>query len=158
MSAKPSIDETDRRIVLATQEGLPLTRRPYDAVAEQLGLTPQEVIDRMHRMLDEGIIRRIGVVPNHYSLGYRGNGMSVWDLPDECVLEMGHMIGDLDYVSHCYLRPRFPPEWTYNLFAMVHGHDRDQVLERVEKINTIMGDDVRAHDVLFRRKSGAHDR
>ncbi|OHC78173.1 MAG: protein nirH [Rhodospirillales bacterium RIFCSPLOWO2_12_FULL_58_28] len=149
MDDRATIDDIDRRIVLATQQGLPLCARPYDAVAEQLSLPPQEVIRRMKRMLDQGLIRRIGVVPNHYTLGYRGNGMAVWDVPDECVLDFGRLIGDLEYVSHCYLRPRHPPEWPYNLFAMVHGHDRDEVMERVGKINYILGDDVRAHEVLF---------
>ncbi len=149
MNGIPAIDHMDRQIVLATQEGLPLTARPYHAVAKRVGLEPQEVIVRMRRLLDQGVIRRIGVIPNHYALGYLGNGMAVWDVADESVLEMGRMIGDLDYVSHCYLRPRFPPEWPYNLFAMVHGHDRGQVLERVDKINAVMDEDARAHDVLF---------
>lgn len=149
MNDKAPIDYVDRQIILATQQGLPLCARPYDVVAAQLGLEPQEVIRRMKWMLDHGVIRRIGVVPNHYTLGYRGNGMAVWDAPDECVLDFGRLIGDLEYVSHCYLRPRHPPEWPYNLFAMVHGRDRDEVMERVSRINYILGDDVRAHEVLF---------
>ena len=77
------IDSTDRDIIQATQAGLPLTPQPYHAVAAQLGLAPDDVMERMRRMQDSGIIRRIGAVPNHYKLGFTANGMSVWDVPDE---------------------------------------------------------------------------
>ena len=78
-------------------------------------------------MLASGIIRRIGAVPNHYRLGLTANGMTVWDVDEDKVIELGNIIGQLDFVSHCYQRPRHLPVWPYNLFAMVHGHDRDEV-------------------------------
>ncbi|GAB6043868.1 hypothetical protein JCM17961_45500 [Endothiovibrio diazotrophicus] len=102
-------DELDRAIVRATQAGLPLVPRPYAAVAETLGVPHDVVLERIERMLADGRIRRIGAVPNHYRLGYRGNGMSVWDVPDALIDELGERIGALDYVSHCYQRPRHPP-------------------------------------------------
>jgi len=120
----PTLDATDRRIIVATQEGLPRVSRPYHAIAEQLGVSAGEVMARLQRMLDSGVIRRIGAVPNHYALGYQANGMSVWDVPEERIRELGQKIGDLDFVSHCYHRPRHLPDWPYNLFAMVHGRDR----------------------------------
>lgn len=143
------LDETDRRIIVATQDGLPLTPRPYETVAQTLQLRPEEVMERLTRMLDEGVIRRIGVVPNHYALGYRANGMSVWDVPDERVSELGRQVGELDFVSHCYHRPRHPPTWPYNLFAMVHGRDRETVEGRVERIALLLGAEARAHMVLY---------
>ena len=72
----------DRRIVLATQAGLPLDARPYHWLAAELGVEPDLLMERMRAMLKDGRIRRIGVVPNHYRLGYSANGMSVWDVPD----------------------------------------------------------------------------
>ncbi len=143
------LDEMDRRIVRTSQAGLQLTPRPYQAIAEQVGTTAEEVMQRMQRMLDRGIIRRIGAVPNHYTLGFRGNGMTVWDVSDEKVWEYGRKIGELDFVSHAYRRPRHLPEWRYNLFAMVHGRDRDEVAEKVAVIADLLGDDNRAHEVLF---------
>ncbi len=143
------IDENDRKLILATQNGLPLDPRPYHRVAEQTGIGVDEVISRFKRMQDEGIVRRIGAVPNHYALGYRGNGMAVWDVADEKIHELGRRVGALDFVSHSYHRPRRLPGWSYNLFAMVHGRDRKDVLARVDEINAILGNDVRAHDVLF---------
>jgi DNA-binding Lrp family transcriptional regulator len=100
-------------------------------------------------MLERGVIRRIGAVPNHYAIGYTANGMSVWDVPDERVDELGERVGGLAFVTHCYHRPRKLPEWPYNLFAMVHGASRDEVQAKVAEIAALLGADCRAHDVLF---------
>ncbi|MBK7355909.1 Lrp/AsnC family transcriptional regulator [Propionivibrio sp.] len=141
--------DIDRRLVLATQGGLPLVPRPYEQLGEQLGIPADEVMTRLSRMLERGVIRRIGVVPNHYAIGYTANGMSVWDVPDERVDELGERIGELEFVTHCYHRPRSLPEWPYNLFAMTHGSSREEVWGKVERIATLLGADCRAYDVLF---------
>ena len=143
------LDELDRRIIEATQGGLPLVPEPYQQVADEVGVSAEEVMVRMQAMLESGAIRRIGAVPNHYTLGFRGNGMTVWDVPDEKVQEYGRMIGELDFVSHAYHRPRYLPEWRYNLFAMVHGSDREAVKEKVASIAELLGEDNRAYEVLF---------
>jgi len=143
------IDAVDRRIIVATQGGLPLTPRPYHAVARQLALDPEEVMARMRRMLAVGIIRRVAAVPNHYALGYRANGMSVWDVADEHVRELGKQVGELPFVSHCYRRPRRLPLWPYNLFAMVHGHDRPEVEAQVAKIAALLDETARDHTILY---------
>ena len=83
------LDDIDRQIVLLTQDGLPLHPRPYEVIANQLDQSAAEVMQRMRRMQQTGVIRRIGAVPNHYALGYRGNGMTVWDVPDEHIDELG---------------------------------------------------------------------
>ena len=144
-----TLDETDRRIVLATQSGLPLVPQPYHDVARQVGIPAEEVMARMQRMLETGVIRRIGVVPNHYALGYKANGMTVWDVPDEQVDRLGEQVGALDFVSHCYHRPRHLPDWPYNFFAMVHGHDRAEVEELVRRIAGLIGAADRGHEILY---------
>ena len=143
------MDATDRRIVEATQAGLPLVPRPYHAVAERLGLAPEEVKARMRRLLDEGAIRRIGAVPNHYALGYRANGMAVWDVEDTKVDALGARIAALNLASHCYRRPRHPPHWPYNLFAMVHGRSRDEVEAKRAEIADLLGPAIRTSDILY---------
>jgi DNA-binding Lrp family transcriptional regulator len=143
------LDPVDRCIVAATQAGLPLVPRPYHVIANEVGLSPDEVMRRMKRLLDKGAIRRIGAVPNHYALGWKANGMSVWDVPDERVAEAGRMVGALEFVSHCYRRPRHLPDWPYNLFAMVHGRTREEVADKVTRIASVLGDWDRGHDVLF---------
>ena len=144
--------DLDRRLVLATQGGLPLVARPYHALAEQLNVPVDQVLARLAAMLASGVIRRIGAVPNHYAIGYTANGMSVWDVPDERIDELGARIGALDFVTHCYHRPRKLPAWPYTLFAMVQGGSREEVLLKVAEIATLLGADCRAHDVLFSTK------
>lgn len=143
------MDAVDRAIILATQEGLPLVPQPYHAVAEQTGITPREVMERMAAMLENGVIRRIGAVPNHYALGYKANGMTVWNVEDERIDELGERIGQLASVSHCYQRPRHQPDWPYNLFAMVHGHDRAEVEKKARQIEEILGDACHGHEILY---------
>jgi len=152
MSLPQSLDATDRALIVATQGGLPLVSRPYDHVAAQLGIEAAEVKARLARLLDTGVIRRIGAVPNHYALGYVANGMTVWDVADERIDALGEAVGALPFVTHCYHRPRHLPDWPYNLFAMVHAHDRAEVPQLVERIAAVLGDAVRVHDVLFSTK------
>jgi len=143
------IDVLDRRLIELTQAGLPLLSRPYHALARALDIEPDEVMQRFRRMQDLGIIRRIGAVPNHYALGYRANAMSVWDVRDGHIEAIGRRVGSLEFVSHCYQRPRIPGIWPYNLFVMVHGHDRDEVLEQVRVLRGIIADDCRGHELLY---------
>ena len=143
------IDAVDRKIILASQGGLPLVSRPYHALAGQVGIPAEEVMARMQRMLENGVIRRIAAVPNHYALGYKANGMTVWDVADDRIDELGRRVGQLDFVSHCYHRPRHLPDWPYNLFAMVHGHDRDEVQSQIERIAALLGDACRGHEILY---------
>ena len=147
-----NLDDINRQIIQATQSGLPLVSRPYHNIAERLGLNVNEVISRMKAMQENGIIRRIAAVPNHYALGYKGNGMTVWDVPSELVNELGKKVGALDFVSHCYHRPRFLPDWPYNLFAMVHAHNREEALLLVDNIAELLGENDRGHDVLFSKR------
>jgi DNA-binding Lrp family transcriptional regulator len=112
-------------------------------------VSPEEVMARLTRLLDEGVVRRIGVVPNHYALGYRFNGMTVWDVADEDIKQAGRLVGELPFVSHCYHRPRFPPEWPYSLFAMVHGRDAATADGLVAEIARVLGPLSRRHLVLF---------
>jgi DNA-binding Lrp family transcriptional regulator len=144
-----ALDATDRRLVRAVQGGLPLCRDPYRALAAELGLEDGEVMERLKRMLARGIIRRIGAVPNHYRLGVAANGMTVWDVDDAEIARVGPLVGALPFVTHCYQRPRRPPLWPYNLFAMVHGKSRAEVAEMIEQIVAVLGDSVRARDVLY---------
>ena len=149
MKAEADLDATDRRLIVATQGGLPRVPRPYDAIAGELGIGGDEVIARLRRMLDSGVIRRIGAVPNHYAIGYTANGMSVWDVDDARIDELGARVGALAFVTHCYRRPRRLPDWPYNLFAMVHSRNREEVAARVAEIAALLGDACRAHDILY---------
>lgn len=143
------LDSTDRRIIEATQAGLPLTAEPYAALAADLGLEVVQVVDRLARMKAAGVIRRIAAAPNHYRLGMTANGMTVWDLDDRRIADLGPMVGALPFVTHCYERPRALPDWPYNLFAMVHGSDRAEVEVKRAEIAELLGPACRGSDVLY---------
>jgi siroheme decarboxylase len=139
----------DRAIVEATQAGLPLVPAPYEVVATTLGMTEEELLNRLAHLKKQGVIRRIGAAPNHYRLGMTSNGMTVWDVDDSVVDELGERIGALPFVTHSYRRPRALPDWPYNLFAMVHGATREEVLEKRKEISALLGDACRLGDILF---------
>ena len=143
------MDELDRALIVATQAGLPLVARPYAALAEQLALAEDEVMARLQGLLSSGMIRRIGAVPNHYAIGWTANGMTVWDVADEQVDQLGALVGALPFVTHCYRRPRALPAWPYNLFAMVHGNSRDEVRDKAARIAALLGEASRGGDLLF---------
>nr|WP_211231790.1 Lrp/AsnC family transcriptional regulator [Ottowia thiooxydans] len=139
----------DRELIAATQAGLPLAPRPYESVAAVLDCTSEQVRERLGTLLQTGVVRRIAAIPNHYRLGYVANGMSVWDVEDEHIDRLGELIGSLPGVSHCYRRPRKAGVWNYNLFAMLHGHSKAEVLTQAEQIANTLGDACHARDVLF---------
>jgi DNA-binding Lrp family transcriptional regulator len=100
-------------------------------------------------MLEDGRIRRIGAVPNHYALGYTANAMTVWDVADGAVDELGARVGALPFVSHCYRRPRRLPHWRYNLFAMVHGRSRADTDASIAAIRGLLSGGLHASDALY---------
>jgi DNA-binding Lrp family transcriptional regulator len=139
-------------LIRIISEGLPLVKRPYAAIAEQLNCSETAVINGIKAIIASGDLKRFGVVVRHRKLGYRANGMVVWDLPDNRVTEIGHCIGQYSFVTLCYQRPRRLPEWRYNLFSMIHGRDRDAVMEQVEFIVQQCGLQGIEHEILFSKR------
>jgi DNA-binding Lrp family transcriptional regulator len=140
---------TAEDLIEAIQTGLPLVARPYREIGARLGMTEQAVIGQLRGMIDAGIIKRLGVVVRHHELGYHANAMVVWDVPDERVERIGRQLGDINCVSLCYQRPRRLPDWPYNLFCMVHGQDRDEVLACIARLVEALGLGEIRHTVLF---------
>ncbi len=150
--AHTMLDPIDRKLIEATQAGLPIAHRPYAEIARGLDLSEADVIARLEDLIARGVVRRIAVAPNHYALGMTANGMTVWDIEDEAVSETGHLIGALDFVSHCYQRPRALPAWPYNLFAMVHGKTRAEVEGKRAEIATLVSGRCRGSDILYSKR------
>lgn len=144
-----NLDNKDRQIIALTQAGLPFVARPYKVVADELGLEEEEVCERLKAMQSTGVVRRIAAAPNHYKLGMTANGMSVWDVEDGRIAELGQQVGELDYVSHCYERPRSLPQWPYNLFAMLHGSSREEVEALRKEVSNLLGSACRQNDILY---------
>jgi len=139
-------------LIAAIGEGLPMVKRPYAEIARRLGCSETEVIDGIRNIIADGKLKRFGVIVRHRQLGYRANGMVVWDLPDDRVAELGRCIGRYSFVTLCYQRPRRLPEWRYNLFSMIHGKDRDAVVEQVEFIVAQCGLQGIEYEILFSKR------
>ena len=131
------------------QTGLPLVARPYQEIADRLGWSEQLVIEKLKAMVDAGIIKRLGIVVRHHELGYRANAMVVWDVANDQIDQIGERLGMQDCVTLCYQRPRRLPDWPYNLFCMVHGRNREEVLECIATLTEGLGLENINHTVLF---------
>jgi len=134
-------------LVELTEAGLPLVADPWAWLAAELGLAVDDTLALLQRLQAEGAIRRIAAVPNHYRLGYRHNGMTVWDVDDAEIDRLGALIGAQPFVSHCYQRPR-REGWPYNLFAMVHGRDASDIEAYRNQIRALLGTACRANEML----------
>lgn len=131
---RDGITVRERSLIEAVQDGLPISEQPYQDIAMDLMEPPSWVRRTLTQLRAEGKIRRIGVVPHHYSLGYTENAMTVWDVPDTDVAAVGHAVGNYPFVTHCYERPRREPVWPYNVFAMVHGRTEAECRDRIEQV------------------------
>lgn len=135
-------------MLLALQDGLPLTPRPYEAVAKRIESTEERVLSLLASLLERGIVKRLGAVINHRTLGITANAMAVWDVPDAVVSDLGHRLAAYVEVTHCYRRSR-GPEWPYNLYAMVHARSREEALATIARIAEELGLAGYPHDALF---------
>ncbi len=147
-SERDTLAPEELDLVLEIQDGLPLSSTPYADVADAIGADPDWVVETIKRFDAEGKIRRVGVIPNHYALGYTENGMTVWNVPDDVVEEVGPEIAGLPFVTHCYQRPRHEGVWPYNFFAMTHGRTEAESERRIEQVRERMAEfwDVDAED------------
>ena len=136
-----------RRLITLSEAGLPLVEDPWAWLAERLQLSVEATLELLQRLQADGAIRRIAAVPNHYRLGYRHNGMTVWDVDDDQITRLGPLIGALPWVSHCYRRPR-RQGWPYNLFAMVHGRSAAEIDGYRQQLRALLGDACRAEQML----------
>lgn len=133
--AAVDLSALDRRLLVAIQDGLPLTKTPYADVAEAIDADPETVIDAIDRLLETGCIKRIGCVVNHVATGFDSNCMVVWDVPPETLDTYGERVGATPYVTLCYHRPRRPElDWPYTLFTMIHGRDAEAVEGRIDEL------------------------
>ena len=143
------IGEIERRLISVLQEGLPMFIRPFQLIAGRVGTSESEVLGRIHRWLEEGAIKRFGVVVRHHELGFRANAMLVHDIPDDRVGDVGRALAEEQAVTLCYRRPRCLPDWPYNLFCMIHGRERGEVEATIAELRRRHGLEDCAHETLF---------
>lgn len=151
-ATKASLDDLDHRVLAASLRGLPLSETPYAALAAELGVEEQDVLDSLGRLETAGVLKRFGLVVHHRELGFRANGMCVFDVPDDRVAAAAEALRVLPFVTLCYRRLRRPPHWPYNLFCMIHGTDRAEVEAQYAVARKSAGLDEVPSTILFSRR------
>jgi siroheme decarboxylase len=123
-----TLDGIEQELIAIIQNGLPISNRPYAEISQQLSLTEDEVINRISDLKERGLFKRFGVVVRHHELGYRENAMIIWNVPDYQVQDIAKRIKSYPFITLCYRRARQLPEWPYNLYCMIHGKSRKNVM------------------------------
>jgi DNA-binding Lrp family transcriptional regulator len=145
--------EQEYQLLKMIEQGLPLTLRPYLTLAKNLACDEQQVINTLELWQQQGLIKRLGLVVLHRKLGYTANAMVVWDIEDDEIAYIANKLADEDAVTLCYQRPRVLPQWPYNLFCMIHGKSREQVLKQLEQICQRHNLSTINKDILFSTKA-----
>jgi len=146
------IDFIDRQLIEVLQDGLATVSRPYALIGKQLNISEEQVIVRLSRLKQLGIIKRLGVIVNHRKLGYQSNAMIVFDVADHLLEQISEHVSQFSFVNLCYLRPRQGVQWPYNLYCMIHGKNREKVLQQLEHLIDSCGMLSINSEVLFSRK------
>jgi len=133
-----SNDSIDRSIIGLIQGDIPLESRPFESLAKELKMSEQEIVARLRTLQKNGIIRRWGAVLRHQKAGYVANAMVAWKVAPDRADEAGNIMARFSEVSHCYLR-EVPETFGYSLFAMVHAHSDEQLLELIIAISEKTG-------------------
>lgn len=126
-------EELDQRVIMELQSGIPICPHPYELMANKLGITEEEFMQKLRFLISAGMMRKFGAILDHHKAGYNANAMVVWKVPEEKVLEAGRIMASYPEVTHCYQRPILP-EWRFNLFTMIHGkkkEDCDSVISQI---------------------------
>jgi len=126
-------DSIDRNIIGLLQGDLPLVSHPFQKLAQSLNISEQEIVDRVRALQQNGMVRRWGAVLRHQKAGYSANAMVAWKVENERAEEVGRIMAEFKEISHCYLRD-VPDLFEYNLFAMLHAHNDDELNELVTKV------------------------
>jgi DNA-binding Lrp family transcriptional regulator len=136
-------DDTDVAVVRALQGPLAVVDQPYEEAADEVGMGPDRFLEHLRGMVDRKLLRRVAAILYHRRAGFAANGMGVWRVPEERVLEVGSRMAAVRGVSHCYQRPTYP-DWPYSVFTMAHGRSKDEcdaILDRIADEHDLHGED-----------------
>ena len=148
-SRRAELSLLEREVIKASQKDIPLVERPFCALAERVGIPERKLLEVLRGLKDKGVMRRFSAVLFHRRMGFKANGMAVWKVPEERVEEVGHYLASFRGVSHCYERTTCEG-WNYNLFSMIHGRSREEVLSFVRRAGEELG--LGEREVLFSKR------
>jgi DNA-binding Lrp family transcriptional regulator len=129
------MDSVDRKLIVEAEKGLPLTSEPFSTLAAKVGVTPQEAISRLQKLRTEGVIRRFGVSLKPNSIGFNANALVAWKVPVDRVLEVAQYFSGCSQISHCYERETVTGRWEYNIYTVLHAHERRTVEQLIKQLS-----------------------
>ena len=138
--------EDDKKFIRELQKDMEITDRPFQKAAENLGITEEQIFEKLHYYEEIGVMRRYAAILRHREAGFTANGMIVWKVPKERINEVGNKLGAFPQVSHCYERPVYS-DWPYNVFSMIHCKSFDEAGEVAVQIQKQI--DVDEYKILF---------
>jgi DNA-binding Lrp family transcriptional regulator len=141
-----NLTEPEKKVLQALIQGLPLVERPFAKISEELKLPEEEVLSIVQSLLERKIIRRLGATLRHNLTGYAGNAMVAWIVPEDRIEEVGLILAQKPFISHCYVRKTYP-DWPYNFYTMCHAKSREKLLEHIEELSKELN--LRDYEVLF---------
>jgi DNA-binding Lrp family transcriptional regulator len=144
-----AVGDIERRILAALQGGLPRTRTPYIDLAREVGISIEELFAVLERWQQDGTLRRVGAIVNHFRVGLAEGAMVVWKVEPGRVAQVGAQLAGFAEVSHAYERST-APGWEYNVYTMVHGATPEEVRRTVERMSTAVG--ISEYQVLATRE------
>lgn len=140
------LTEKEKSLIRIIQDDMPITERPYKAIADSLGLSEEDVIAKIKEFREKGYIRRFGATLRHREAGIMANGMGIWMVPKEDVQRVGKIMASFKEVTHCYERPTFA-DWPYNVYTMIHGKTREDCEAIAKKISEATG--IKEYSLLY---------
>lgn len=144
-----NLTEREKKVLQALIEGLPLVERPFAEISRELNIPEEEVLSIIQSLLERKIIRRLGATLRHNLTGYAGNAMVAWIVPEDRIDEVGLILSQKPFISHCYVRKTYP-DWPYNFYTMCHAKSREKLLELIEELSKELN--LRDYEVLFTLK------
>ena len=136
-------DERDIAVIRALQGDMPTIAEPYAPAAEQLGMTQDQLLEHLEGMQERRLLRRVAAILFHRRAGFSANGMGVWKVPDERIMELGPQMAAFRGISHCYQRPTYR-DWPYSIFTMAHGRSKEECDAILDSIGESTGVQDRA--------------
>ena len=136
-------DEFDIEVIRATQGDMPVVPEPYAQAAEKLQISQERLLAHLEHMQERRLLRRVAAILYHRRAGFSANGMGVWKVPDERIMELGPRMAAFRGISHCYQRPTYQ-DWPYSIFTMAHGRSKDECDAILDSIATHTGVSERA--------------
>lgn len=141
------LDENDVKLLRVTQGGIPIVESPFRDISKISGMSEEEVIHRMRKLKNEGIIRRFGASINNRKVGVLANAMVVWKVPHHLIDEVGEKFAQNNRVTHCYIRKTVPGRWNFNLYTVLHSEDPEEIKIMVNEMSDSVG--INDYQILF---------